>query len=209
MAKRQAEGQRVLLHQAKDQLAASKQQIITLKKKLEVVEKARDQVEQEGNIVGVAETEETLKTEVSGVCRNYCLQVWNEALNQAGVKSSSKFRRVECAYYPFAIYAPASTSFKVNTLSKVAKLEKDSLKKVLLSSGSPPKEVEQLGVTEKEADMTKGVAPDATKPPTAPQDPSKEKEVSPIIENFLATLPMPTKGDPKGKDQGSLKVAFS
>ena len=68
--------------------------------------------------------------------------MWNEALNQAGVKSSSKFRRVECAYYPFAIYAPASTSFKVNTLSKVAKLEKDSLKKVLLSSGSLPKEVE-------------------------------------------------------------------
>ena len=68
--------------------------------------------------------------------------MWNEALNQAEVKSSSKFRRVECAYYPFAICAPASTSFKVNTPSKVAKLEKDSLKKVLLSSGSPPKEVE-------------------------------------------------------------------
>ena len=43
--KRQAEGQQVLLCNAKDQLAASKEHIIALKKKLEEVEKAKDQVE--------------------------------------------------------------------------------------------------------------------------------------------------------------------
>ena len=42
-AKRQAKGQRVLLCQVEDQLAASKQQIITLKKKLEETKEARDQ----------------------------------------------------------------------------------------------------------------------------------------------------------------------
>ena len=41
-AKRQAEGQRVLIHNAEDQLAASKAQIITLKKKLEEAKKARE-----------------------------------------------------------------------------------------------------------------------------------------------------------------------
>ena len=41
-AGRQAEGQRVLLCQAEDQLATSKGQIITLKKKLEEAEKARE-----------------------------------------------------------------------------------------------------------------------------------------------------------------------
>ena len=41
-AERQAEGQRVLLCQAEDQLATSKGQIITLKKKLEEAEKARE-----------------------------------------------------------------------------------------------------------------------------------------------------------------------
>ena len=74
----------------------------------EQAEKARDQAEQEGYDVGVAETEEALKAEVSGVCRNYCLQVWNEALNQvwneafnqAKVKTSSILRKAKNVYYP-------------------------------------------------------------------------------------------------------------
>lgn len=56
--------------------------------------------------------------------------------------------------------------------------------------------------------MTKGVDPDATKPPTTPQDPIKDK-VAPKMEIFLATLPLLAKGDPKGKDQGSLEAAVS
>ena len=68
----------MLLHNVEDQLVSSKAQIVALKKKLEEVEKAReraerarDQVEQEGYDAGVAETEEALRAEVSGVCRNY------------------------------------------------------------------------------------------------------------------------------------------
>lgn len=68
------------LHQTKDQLATFKEQIVTLKKKLEA-KKARDQAEQDDYDEGVAETEEVLKAEVSKVCRNFCLQVWNETLN--------------------------------------------------------------------------------------------------------------------------------
>ena len=134
------------------------------------------------------------------VCRNYCLQVWNETLNQARVEASSKLRRAECVYYPLVIRAPAFASSKVGTPSEVAELKKDSPEKVPLPSGSPPKEAEQLGFPEKEANMTKGVAPDATKPSTALQDPLKEKKVPPRMEIVLATLPMPIKGDPKGKD---------
>ena len=70
---RQAEGQWVFCRQAEDQLAASKWQIIALKKKLEEAkrareqaEKARDQTEQEGYDVGMAETEEAFRAEVSG-----------------------------------------------------------------------------------------------------------------------------------------------
>ena len=40
---RQAKGRRVLLWNAKDQLAASKEQIIALKKRLKEVEKAKNQ----------------------------------------------------------------------------------------------------------------------------------------------------------------------
>ena len=44
-AKRQFEGQRVLLYNAKDQLAASNAQVVALKKKLEEAEKAKQRVE--------------------------------------------------------------------------------------------------------------------------------------------------------------------
>ena len=86
---KQAEGQWVLLHNAEDQLAASKEQIITLKKRLKKVEKAKDQADkareeaekareeakQQGYDIGVVETEEALKAKVFGVCRTYCAQV--------------------------------------------------------------------------------------------------------------------------------------
>ena len=48
---------------------------------MEEAKKARDQAEQEGYEIGVAETEAALRAEVLGVCRKYCLQVWNEAFN--------------------------------------------------------------------------------------------------------------------------------
>ena len=88
-AERQAEGQQRQLCQTEDQLSTSKEHIAALKKKLEKDEKARDQAEQDGYDVGVAEIEEALRAEVSEVCRNYYLRVWNEAFNQAGVEASS------------------------------------------------------------------------------------------------------------------------
>ena len=60
----------------------------------------------------------------------------------------------------------------------------------------------------KEAEMTKGVAFDATKLPAAPRDPIKDKEAL-KIEIVLATLPLPAKGDFKGTNQGSLEAVVS
>ncbi|XP_023903385.1 uncharacterized protein LOC112015237 [Quercus suber] len=78
MAKRQAEAQRKQLCQAEDELSVAKIQIKVLTKKLEEVEKAKKQDDYD---VGVVEIEETLRVEVSKVCKFYCLQVWNEALD--------------------------------------------------------------------------------------------------------------------------------
>ena len=80
--------------------------------------------------------------------------------------------------------------------------------KVPPSSGSPPKVADQPGVTGKEAEVIKGVIPNAIKPPAAPQDPIKDKE-APRMDIFLATLPLPAKGDPKGTDKGSSKAVVS
>ncbi|KAK9998052.1 hypothetical protein SO802_017655 [Lithocarpus litseifolius] len=66
-------------------------------------------------------------------------------------------------------------------------------------SQHPPKEVEQFEVFEKVADLAKEVADDANLPLAAPKDPSKEKEAFHNMEIVLATLPIPTKEDLKGK----------
>ena len=65
--------------------------------------------------MGVAETETNLKAQVSGVCRLYCSQVWDEALNRAGVEASFELRRAENVYYPPAIQEFAPASFEADT----------------------------------------------------------------------------------------------
>ena len=52
-------------------------------------ERERDEAKQHGYDVDVAETEDALRAEVPTVCRAYCTQTWEEALNQAGIDASS------------------------------------------------------------------------------------------------------------------------
>ena len=123
-AERQAESQRKLVRQANDQLAAAKEQLAILRKQLEETQRLRDQAEkakveaeeakakaerekeeaeQHGYDVGVAETEDALRTKVPAVCRAYCAQTWEEALNQAGIDASSELRKPENIFFPPAI----------------------------------------------------------------------------------------------------------
>ena len=110
-----------MAREANDQLAASKEQLVVLKKQLEEaqrlrdqaekakvkVEKAkaqaereRDEAEQHGYDVGVVETENALRAEVPVVCRAYCTQTWEEALNRAGIDASSELRKLENIIFP-------------------------------------------------------------------------------------------------------------
>ena len=102
---------------AKKQVAALKQQLeeanrlndLAEKAKLQAeedkvkAEKERDEAEQHGYDVGVVETEDALRAKVSAVCRAYCAQTWEEALNRAGVKASSRLRRPESIIFPSAL----------------------------------------------------------------------------------------------------------
>ena len=69
-------------------------------------EKERDEAEQHGYDVGVAETVDALRAEVPAVCRAYCAQTWEEALNQAGIDVSSKLRKPENVVFPLALQIP-------------------------------------------------------------------------------------------------------
>ena len=75
--------------------------------------------EQKDYDLGVAETEETLRAEVPVVCRIYCAQTWDEALNRAGVEASSELRKAENVFYPPAIRVsdPPSTQAEVTPIT--------------------------------------------------------------------------------------------
>ncbi|XP_075668366.1 uncharacterized protein LOC142638230 [Castanea sativa] len=112
VARRLVEDLKKDLHEsekAKEEAIKGKEEAIEEKKKAEKAkeeaENSRDQAEQDGYDIGVKEVTETFKAQVPEVCRHYCLQVWNEALSQAGVDASSTLWKAESVYYPPAIRA--------------------------------------------------------------------------------------------------------
>ena len=48
----------------------------------------------------VQETEVRLADELAEVCRDYCKEVWLEALNFVGVPATSEWREARNVYYP-------------------------------------------------------------------------------------------------------------
>ena len=105
----------------KDQAKKSKAE--PEKAKIEA-EKTRDEAKQKGYDLRVVETEETLRAEVPAVCRNYCAQTWDEALNRARVEASSELRKAKTLYYPPVIRASDLPS----TQGEVASTIVDSIK---------------------------------------------------------------------------------
>ena len=124
---RQVESQRKLAREASDQLAAAKEQLATLRKQLEETQRLRDQAEkakaeaeeakakaerekneakQHGYDIGVAEIEDALRAEVPAVCRAYCTQTWEEALNRVGIDASSELRKPENIFFLLALQVP-------------------------------------------------------------------------------------------------------
>ena len=116
-------------------------------------EKARDEAEQQGYDLGVAETEETLRAEVLTICHIYCAQTWDEALNWAGVEASFDLRKPENIYYPPAIWA----SDLLSTQGEVASTVAEPIKETQPQDPFPPNQQEQ------------------TKEPEAPKEISSDK----------------------------------
>ena len=102
------------------------------------------------------------------VRRKYCLQVWNETFNLAGVEASSTLKRTKNVYYPPAIQAPDSSISQDDATPKDSSINEIPAKD-LPPSNSPPKGAEQAGVVVKEKENPKEVASETTKPPIAPK----------------------------------------
>ena len=54
----------------------------------------------------MAETKDALRAGVLAVCRCYCVQIWEEALNQARIDASSKLRKPKNIFFPPALQVP-------------------------------------------------------------------------------------------------------
>ena len=106
-AEAQAEDRRKKLYTTQLNLATEKAAVLDLQSKLQRVEEAL-KVAQEAAITaetsayerGVLETERRLTAEVTVVCREYCAETYNQALNRVGIPADSDLRRTDQVYYP-------------------------------------------------------------------------------------------------------------
>ena len=70
------------------------------KKAVRKAKKAVEALEQKSYNLRVQETEARLAEELAEVWREYCQEVWAEALNLAGISTTSEWQRAENIYYP-------------------------------------------------------------------------------------------------------------
>ena len=146
-------------------------------------EKERDEAKQHSYDVGVAETEDTLRAEVPVVCRAYCTQTQEEALNQVGIEASSELRKPENIVFPLALQIPSQKEVAPPTHQPVKEAQ----------SQHPPSTSQQGQGREQE--ILKGSSSDkvtkALQPGAASQD----------FEKQLASVTLPTEGSLKEKEK--------
>ena len=76
-----------------------KAELQKVKDAAQVAREAIEAVETASYEHGVLDIETRLAEELAGVCRDYCAEVWAEALNRAGVPTTSKLRSVENIFF--------------------------------------------------------------------------------------------------------------
>ena len=146
-------------------------------------EKERDEAEQRGYDVGVAETEDALRAEVPAICRAYCAQTQEEALNQAGVEASSELRKPENIIFPPALQIPSQ--------KEVAPLVPQPVKEAQ-PQHPPSTDQQEQG---KEQKIQKG--PSSNKVTEAPQPGAASED----FEKQLASVTLPAQGSLKDKEK--------
>nr|POF14641.1 hypothetical protein CFP56_26742 [Quercus suber] len=102
---------------------------------------------------GVVEVEALYKAQVPGVCRQYCSQVWAEALKQDGVEATSDLWKAENVYYPPAICKAAPDGAKAGEIVEevgAAELRENPSEEVPQEVAAVPSDV-QIPTTEEAA----------------------------------------------------------
>ena len=161
------------------------QQVLELKADLEKAKKdarTADEVEkvakQASYDLGVREMGIRLAEELAEICRDYCKEVWAEALNQAGVPAASEWRNAENIFYPADIREvpatlPPPSAFAL-TFSKQPFTTQAFLPPLDITKG-PSKASDQS----QRVEVAKGKRAGQDGP--WPEDKGKDKEVKPLL----------------------------
>lgn len=64
------------------------------------------QAEQAAYNAGMTKAAKSLTAQLRDVARAFCLEVWGQVLNAAGVDADSELRAPEKVYYPLALCLP-------------------------------------------------------------------------------------------------------
>ena len=106
-AEAQAEDQRKELYSTQLKLTTEKAAVLDLQAKLKGAEEALKVAQEAATAVetlayerGVQETETRLTAEVTAVCKEYCAETYNQALDRARIHADSDLRRIDQVYYP-------------------------------------------------------------------------------------------------------------
>ena len=106
-AEAQAEDQHKELYTTQLNLTTEKAMVLDLQSKLQkakealkLAQEATATIETSTYERGVLETEARLTAEVIAVCREYCAETYNQALDRVGIPADSDLRRVDQVYYP-------------------------------------------------------------------------------------------------------------
>ena len=115
----------------------------------------------------MTETEAALRAEVLGVCKTSTSKYRIKLSTKLGLRLLLYLGRQKVSTTPQPFVPPPLIASKIDTPLEVADPKKGN-PKVPPSSSSPPKVAKQPGVNEKETEVTKEVAPNATKPLATP-----------------------------------------
>ena len=162
VAEKQTEDQHLQLHKAEEQLAVAKEQIEAQKKEMEEVEEAAARAEQNGYDIGIKETKDILRAQVTRVCRDYCHQVWTKALNLAEVGASSELRRIEYIFYPPALRVAVQPCSQVVTTPKVPEPAQPAYASTFPTTLETSKESKRVSTKGKEKRAAKHTVPEKT-----------------------------------------------
>ena len=190
------EEQRQKLHYIEIELATTKQQVVDLKVELikakeaaQVAQVVMDATGQKFNDLGVPETEARLTDKLDGVCRDYCLKVWTEALNVVGAPVDSGWSKAENVYYPKDLREAPKTASSLGTDATPAMTTPEQPPTTWVSLPPP----EATKGPSKVSDPSHGVevakGKEASQGKARPKDKGKGKEAAPKIKESEPVKP--------------------